>query len=119
MKISRNEYNVPQIEVGAVTASTKTKVGTKADFDKIAAMIERSGIMIVGITLSGNAMRGSVLANHYEDDNANGIDFGGVTNYGYSPSIISGSLELESNGCYVTIAVTPVSASKSTKSKAE
>lgn len=119
MKISRNEYNVPQIEAGAVTASTKTLIGTKADFDKIAAMIERSGLMIVGITLSGNAMRGSVLANHYEDENVNGIDFGGVTNYGYTPSIIAGSLELEEDGCYVTISVTPVSTSKSTKSKAE
>lgn len=118
MKISRNEYNVPRIEAGAVTANTKTKIGTKVDFDKIASMVERSGLMIVSVTLSGNAMKGSVLANHYEDDNANGIDFGGVTNYGYSPNIISGSLELEDDGCYVTITVTPVTAAKTSK-KAE
>lgn len=119
MVINRNVYNIPLIEAGSVTASTKTKIGTAKDFAKIAKMVEKSGLMIVGVTLSGNAMKGSVLANHYEDDNTNGIDFGGVTNYGYSPNIISGSLELEEDGCYVTIAVTPVTAAKTTKSKAE
>lgn len=118
MVINRNVYNIPKVDLGAVTASTKTKVGTVKDFAKIAKCVEKSGICLVSVTLSGNAMSRSVLANHYEDDNANGIDFGGVTNYGYSPNIISGSLELEEDGCYVTITVTPVTAAKTTK-KAE
>lgn len=116
MVIDRNVYNIPKVEAGSVTASTKTKVGTEAEYWQLVNMIEKSGLMIVGITLSGNRMKGSVMANHFAGDGNEGIDFGGVTNFGGSPNIIAGTLELDDDGfCYVTVAVVPVTTNRTTK----
>lgn len=124
MDIQNNVYNIPIVSVGTVTSGTKTEIGTKADFDKLVSMIEKSGLMICDVTLSGNYMKGSVLANHYAGENDGGIDFGGVTNYGGSPSVIAGTIETGTGAnkdkVYVTMAVTAISnVAKSTRSKTE
>ncbi len=117
MDIKTQGYNVAEVVLtDAVTPGTKTEVGTAKEFEQLAKLVQNSGLMIVSGTIGGNAMRGSVLANYYSDDNVTGIDFGGVTNFGYSPSIIAGSLEIESDGkAYVTLTITPVSTSKTTR----
>lgn len=123
MDIKTQGYNVAEVIVGtAITPGTKTEVGTAKEFEQIAKLVEQSGLMIVNATIGGNKMKGSVLANYYSGGEATGIDFGGVTNFGYTPSIIAGSLELESDGkAYVTLTITAVStakaATKSTVSK--
>lgn len=117
MDIKTQGYNVAEVVLtDAVTPGTKTEVGTAKEFEQLAKLVQNSGLMIVSGIIGGNAMKGSVLANYYSDDNVTGIDFGGVTNYGYSPSIIAGSLEIESDGkAYVTMTITPVSTSKTAK----
>ena len=112
MNIEYGNYNVVKAELGTVTAGTKTEIGTAEEFNKVANLIENSGVMIVGVTVGETYMHGAVLANHYQDATINGIDFGGVTNMGYSPSIIAGSVEVEDGKCYVTMSVTPVSANR-------
>ena len=116
MDIKTQGYNVAEITLSAaVTPGTKTEVGTAAEFAQLAKLVQQSGLMIVSGTIGGNAMKGSVLANYYSDENVTGIDFGGVTNFGYSPSIIAGSLEIEEGKAYVTMTITPVSTSKTAK----
>lgn len=117
MDIKTQGYNVAEVTLSsAVTPGTKTEVGTAKEFEQLAKLVQNSGLMIVSGTIGGNAMRGSVLANYYSDANVTGIDFGGITNFGYTPSIIAGSLEIESDGkAYVTLTITPVSTSKTTR----
>lgn len=116
MDIKTQGYNVAEVVLmDAVTPGTKTEVGTAKEFEKLSKLVQNSGLMIVSGIIGGNAMKGSVLANYYSDDNVTGIDFGGVTNYGYSPSIIAGSLEIEEDKAYVTMTITPVSAAKTTR----
>ncbi len=118
MDIKTQGYNVAEVTISAaITSGTKTEVGAAKEFNQLAKLIENAGIMIVKASIDGNAMKGSVLGNYYHDANTTGIDFGGVTNYGYSPSIIAGSLELESDGkAYVIMTVTPISTSKAKSS---
>ena len=120
MEISTQGYNIACIAIAtAITPGTKTEVGTAEEFKQVAKLVDQSGLMKVSAVIGGNAMNGSVLANYYSDDNVTGIDFGGVTNFGYSPSIIAGSLEIESDGkAYVTMTITPLNTSKS-RSKSE
>lgn len=113
MDIKTQGYNVAEVLVGtAITPGTKTEVGTAKEFEQIAKLVDQSGVMIVNATIGGNKMKGSVLANYYSGAGATGIDFGGVTNFGYTPSIIAGSLELEDGKAYVTLTITAVSAAK-------
>lgn len=118
MKIDKNSYNIPIVEVStAITSGTKTEIGTAADFDTIVNMIEKSGLMIIKCTFGGNPMKGSVLANYYtNDDDIYGIDFGGVTNFGGSPSAIAGSGTLENGKFYVTMTMTSLAANRTTTS---
>lgn len=120
MDIKTQGYNVAEVIVGtAITPGTKTEVGTAKEFEQIAKLVDQSGIMIVNATIGGNKMKGSVLANYYSGGGVTGIDFGGVTNFGYTPSIIAGSLELEDGKAYVTLTITAVSAARTaTKSTA-
>ena len=115
MNIEYGTYNVAKAELGTVTAGTKTEVGTAEEFNKIANLIEDSGVMIVGVTVGDSHMRGSVLANRFVSaEGIPGIDFGGVTNQYGVPSIIAGTAEVEDGKCYVTMTVTPVAANRST-----
>ena len=124
MDIKTSGYNIPDVTVSAaVTTGTKTEVGTAKEFYQIAKMVEQSGLMIVGVTVGGNYMHGSVLANYYNGDGNIGIDFGGVTNFGYSPSAIAGTLELgtgaNADKCYVTMTVTPLGSQAKTSTRAK
>lgn len=124
MEIKTSGYNIPDVAVSAaVTAGTKTEVGTAKEFNQLAKLVVESGLMIVGVTVGGNYMHGSVLANYYNGDGNIGIDFGGVTNYGYSPSAIAGTLELgtgdDADKCYVTMTVTPLGSQAKSRSKSE
>ena len=120
MKIERKVYNIAIVSSDvAITAGTKTEVGTEAEFNKIAAVVDRSGLMILKATVGGNAMKGSLLANYYHGGAETGIDFGGVTNMSGTPLAIAGSLSLENHKAYVTVNLIPLSTAKSTKTSSK
>ena len=104
MKIKRGCYNVATVSTDvAITSGTKTEVGVKKDFKKIAATVEKSGLIFLEATVNGSAMKGSLLANYYHGGAETGIDFGGVTNMGGNPLAIAGSISLEGDKVYVTV----------------
>lgn len=121
MDIKTQGYNIPEVTISqAITLGTKTEIGTAAEGNQLAKMVEQSGLMIVSCTADGNALRGSVLANHYYGGAEEGVDFGGVTNYGGSAYAIAGSMSIESGKAYVTMTMTALGANRTattTKSK--
>ena len=118
MDIKYNSYNVPKVDIGEITLGTKTLVGSAAELRAVAKVIDNSGIMIVSAQAGDAVLHGSVNANYYHGGNDEGIDFGGVTNYGGSPYIIAGSASIEDGKAYVTMTMTAVSTNRtSTKSK--
>lgn len=120
MNIERNVYNIAIVSTDVeITAGTKTEVGTEAEFNKIVAMVDRSGLMILKATVGGNAMKGSLLSNYYHGGAETGIDFGGVTNMHGTPLAIAGSLSLENHKAYVTVNLIPLSAAKSGKASSK
>lgn len=115
MEVKYNSYNVPVLDVGTVTLGTKTLIGTPDELRKVAKIVDKSGIMIVSAKAGDVVLHGSVNANYYRGGADEGIDFGGVTNYGGSPYIIAGSASIESTGAYVTMTMTAVSTNRSSK----
>lgn len=115
MDIKYNSYNVPVVDIGTITLGTKTLIGTAKELREVAKVVDKSGIMIVSAKAGDVVLHGSVNANYYLGDGNEGIDFGGVTNYGGSPSIIAGTASIESNSAYVTMTMTAVSTNRSSK----
>lgn len=115
MEIKYNSYNVPKVDIGEITLGTKTLIGSASDLRKVAKIVDESGIIIVSAKAGDVVLHGSVNANYYYGDGYEGIDFGGVTNYGGSPSIIAGTASIESDSAYVTMTMTAVSTNKSSK----
>lgn len=114
MEIKNNGYNVVEVYIGTVvTAGTKTEIGTKADFDKVAALADAGGLMRVHVKLGDDQLDGLVLASHVGPY----IDLGSVTNFGGTPSVIAGTAELDTGKFYLTINMYPISTTRtSTKS---
>lgn len=120
MKVDRNVYNVAIVSSGvAITSGTKVEVGTEAEFNIIAGMVEKSGLMILNATVDGSAMKGSLLSNYYHGGAETGIDFGGITNMGGTPLAVAGSLSLEEHKAYVTVNLVPLSGNRTTKASAK
>lgn len=119
MNIIKNDYNVAVVSTDVeLTSGTKTEVGTKAEFDKIVPLINRSGLMVLKANVDGADMKGSMLANYFTGGAETGIDFGGMTNFGGSPHAITGTVSLENDKCYVIVNIIPLSgAAKSSTRK--
>lgn len=115
MKISNNGYNVADIVIDTpLTAGTETEVGTEQDFVKIAGIADAGGVARIHASLGGNAMNGVMFITH----TGNYIDLGCVTNFGGSPSVIAGTVELKTNHkMYVTVTMTAVTAASRTAVK--
>lgn len=109
MEIKNSGYNVAEVTIDTVvTAGTKTEIGTKADFEKIAALADAGGLMRVHIKLGDDQLDGLVLASHVGQY----IDLGSVTNFGMSPSVIAGTAELDTGKLYLTINMYPITAGR-------
>lgn len=120
MDIKTQGYNIPEVTISqAITLGTKTEIGTAAEGNQLAKMVEQSGLLIVSCVADGNPLRGSVLANHYYGGAEEGVDFGGVTNYGGSAYAIAGSMSIESGKSYVTMTMTPLGANRTTSTKSK
>lgn len=117
MEIKNIGYNIGEITIStSLTASTKTEVGTKADFDKIANIGRNSGIARINMTLGGVAMSGVCFLNPYKVGTDIGVDVGSVTNFGGSANAVTGTFTLESNKLYAIVAVTPIGSQQAAKS---
>lgn len=106
MTINFIDYNIAEAIVSAaITAGTKTEIGTSADYKALQETAKRSGIFKVKATIGGVSMQGVCNANEVND---NFIDFGTVTNMSGTPSAVAGTVTNEGGKMYVTLTVTTI-----------
>ena len=113
MVLEYNEYNVAKVDVGTVTSATKTEVGKPVDFDKLAKIVDKSGNMFITFKISTTEYKANVNA----VITSSGIEFGGIILSSGDPAIISGLLEKDTTKAYATIAITAVTANRTTTKK--
>jgi len=106
MKINFIGYNIAEVIVSAaITAGTKTEIGTSADYKALQETAKRSGIFKMKANIGGVPMQGVCNANEVND---NFIDFGTVTNMSNTPSAVAGTVTNEGGKMYVTLTVTTI-----------
>ena len=107
MKIKYEGYNIPEIDIeNNITAGVKTKIGTADQYDNIMELTEKSGILQVNCLIDNVAMGGTCLVNR---PSKNYIDFGCVSNFQYTPTVVAGTMEKDDSYCYVTLTITTLS----------
>ena len=103
MVIKNIGYNIGEVSIStALTDSTKTEIGTSADFAKVLTLAESGGVVRLNFKISTTAYSVVVGVN----PGATAIAVGGVTDVAGSPVAVTGSLTLESSKMYATIGVT-------------
>lgn len=111
MDIKNIGYNIGVIDIDtAMTSGTPAELGTLDDLKKIYNIAKNSGIVRINCSLGGTAMSGAYFINPFVDANGLGVDVGSVTNFGGSPSLISGTFYVNSGKMYGVVTLTPVSA---------
>lgn len=113
MIIDYNDYNVVKVDIGTVTDSTKTEIGTPADFAKLAKLVKRSGLAIVSFKISTTVYVASLNAVVDDGD----VVLAGVIVSSGDPAFVTATLEADTSKAYATLAVTAMPAAKTTKSK--
>ena len=114
MDIKNIGYNIGEVTIDtALTDSTKTEIGTPADFAKVLAIAENGGVVRLNFKISTTAY--SVVVGVVPGSNT--ITVGGVTDVSGSPVAVTGTITLETSKMYATIGVTALggSSAKSTK----
>lgn len=114
MDIKNIGYNIGEVSIDtALTDSTKTEIGTPADFAKLLPLAENGGVIRLNFKISTTEY--SVVVGVVPGSDT--ITVGGVTDVSGSPVAVSGTITLETSKMYATIAVTALggSTSKSTK----
>lgn len=115
MEIKNIGYNIGEITIStALTDSTKTEIGTPADFAKVLTLAESGGVLRLNFKISTTSYSVVVGVN----PGATAIALGGVTDASGSPVAISGTLTLESKKMYATIGVTALGSQQSAKKTA-
>lgn len=110
MDISTFGYNIPFVTITpAITVDTKTKVGTIEDFQQLLSMVKASGLIRGQLTLGSQYMDGVMIASPWQY--SDGIEAFTISKAGESPTpyIVSCEIELEDDGCYVTVSITTLS----------
>ena len=109
IQITAMGYNIAKIHVvDPLTVNTKTKIGTKVEFDFIINMISISGILLGECSLGGQVMRGAMLANPWAD--GDGVECYTISMAGsQSPYIVQFELTLEDGDMYVTPSIITLS----------
>ena len=103
MDIKNIGYNIGEVTISTtLTDSTKTEIGTPADFAKVMTLAKSGGVIRLNFKISTTAYSVVVGAN----PGAAAIAVGGVTDVAGSPVAISGTLSLETSKMYATIGVT-------------
>jgi len=112
MDIKNIGYNIGEVTIStALTDSTKTEIGTPADFAKVLTLAESGGFIRFNFKISTTAY--SVVVG--VTPGSTSIAVGGVTDVSGSPAAISGTLSLESSKMYATIGVTALGGSNQAK----
>ena len=114
MDIKNIGYKIGEVTIDtALTDSTKTEIGTPADFAKVLAIAENGGVVRLNFKISTTAY--SVVVGVVPGSNT--ITVGGVTDVSGSPVAVTGTITLETSKMYATIGVTALggSSAKSTK----
>lgn len=116
MDIKNIGYNIGEVTIDtALTDSTKTEIGTGADFAKLFPIAENGGVVRLNFKISTTSY--SVVVGVVPGDGT--ITVGGVTDVSGSPVAVTGTITLETAKMYATIGVTALggsSANASTKS---
>ena len=114
MEIKNIGYNIGELTISsALTDSTKTEVGTSADFAKVLAIAENGGVVRLNFKISTTEY--SVVVGVVPGSDA--ITVGGVTDVSGSPVAVTGTLTLETAKMYATIGVTALGGSSSKTAK--
>ena len=104
MNIKNIGYNIGEVTIStALTDSTKTEIGTPADFAKVLTLAKSGGVVRLNFKISTTAYSVVVGVNPDDDD---AIAVGGVTDVSGSPVAVTGTLTLETSKMYATIGVT-------------
>lgn len=112
MEIKNIGYNIGEVTIStALTDSTKTEIGTPADFAKVLTLAESGGVIRLNFKISTTAYSVVVGVN----PGATAIAVGGITDASGSPIAVSGTLTLETSKMYATIGVTALGSQQSTK----
>lgn len=118
MDIKNIGYNIGVIDIDtALTSGTPAEIGTLDDLKKIYNIAKNSAIARINYSLGGVAMSGACFLNPFVDANGIGVDVGAVTNFGGSPSLISGTFYTSSGKMYGVVTLTPVSTTAKTATK--
>lgn len=112
MVIKNIGYNIGEVNIStALTDSTKTEIGTPADFAKVLTLAESGGVIRLNFKISTTAYSVVVGVN----PGSTSIAVGGVTDVSGSPVAVTGTLTLETSNntskMYATIGVTALGAS--------
>lgn len=103
MVIKNIGYNIGEVTISAtLTDSTKTEIGTAADFAKFLTLAESGGIVRLNFKIG--VLSYSVVVG--VNPGATAIAVGGVTDVAGSPVAVTGTITLESSKMYATITVT-------------
>ena len=106
MTITTNGYNIPRVTIPtALTADTKTEIGTASDYLKFKHLTEESGIFRGFITIGAVPMNGTLICNPWEDGSGK-ISITTLGNMGGDePVVVQGVLEVDKDNdkCYVTV----------------
>lgn len=106
MKFENRGYNIPLVEIEtALTAGSKTEVGTYGDYQRFAAITNESGLFRGKITLGSTPMNGTLICNPWADDSGK-ISITTLGNMGGTePVVIQGIIEpdADSNKVYATV----------------
>lgn len=107
MKIKYEGYNIPEIEIeDPINTGVKTKIGTAKQYDNIMELTEKSGLCQVSCVIDNVSMGGTCLVNRPSEDY---IDFGCISNFSFTPTVVTGTLQKDENYCYVTLSITTLS----------
>ena len=107
MRLIKGSYNVPHIVIDTeVTSGTAVVVGTKKEFLNLAAIVKESGTAIIDyVKIDGTVMNGSINIIRFTGDENDGFDFGTVTNFHETPSVVAGTLLVDGNDVKLTVNV--------------
>ena len=118
MDIKNIGYNIGVIDIDTeLTSGTPAELGTLDDLKKIYNIAKNSGIARINATIGETSMSGACFLNPFTDANGIGVDVGSVTNFGGSPSLISGTFYVNSGKMYGVVTLTAVSAPTKTAAK--
>lgn len=94
MKFENRGYNIPVITIEtALTAGSKTEVGTYGDYTRFAAITNESGLFRGKITLGSTPMNGTLICNPWADGSGK-ISITTLGNMGGTePVVIQGIIE--------------------------